>query len=83
MVIHAMWGRQRRGWAGVQVRSHVEKQIGLIARGEAEKDAVVRHTLAQFTSKFVFFVAKIARMDSLFDANFSTLSESGEVPSLI
>eukprot|EP00884_Botryococcus_braunii_P010708 jgi/Botrbrau1/19639/Bobra.0003s0009.1 len=61
-----------------QVRSHVEKQIGLIARGEAEKESVVRHTLAQFTSKFVFFVAKIGRMDALFDATFSTLAESGK-----
>jgi DNA topoisomerase IA len=34
-----------------QVRAHVEQQIGLIAEGKAQKDAVVRHTLEQFRQK--------------------------------
>ncbi len=47
-----------------QVRSHVEVQIGMIAKGQADKDAVVAHTLQQFRQKFLFFVAKVARMES-------------------
>ena len=61
-----------------QVRAHVEKQIGLIAEGKAEKEAVVLHTLDQFAQKFRYFVTKIARMDALFEASFSPLASSGE-----
>lgn len=61
-----------------QVRAHVEQQIGLIAEGKAQKDAVVRHTLEQFRQKFMFFVGYIARMDVLFEASFSPLSSSGK-----
>ena len=64
----------------VQVRAHVEKQIGLIAEGKAEKEAVVLHTLHQFAEKFRYFVTKIARMDALFEASFSPLASSGEAP---
>jgi hypothetical protein len=46
-----------------QVRAHVEQQIMLVAKGQADKGAVVAHTLEQFKAKFAFFVAKIARMD--------------------
>jgi hypothetical protein len=60
-----------------QVRAHVEAQIGLIADGKAQKEAVVAHTLEQFRAKFLFFVGHITRMDSLFEASFSPLSSSG------
>ena len=60
------------------MRSHVEVQIGMIAKGQADKDAVVAHTLQQFRQKFLFFVAKVARMDALFEASFSPLASSGE-----
>jgi len=56
----------------------VEVQIGMIAKGQADKDAVVAHTLQQFRQKFLFFVAKVARMDALFEASFSPLASSGE-----
>jgi DNA topoisomerase-3 len=56
----------------------VEQQIGLIADGKAQKDAVVAHTLEQFRAKFSFFVGHITRMDALFEASFSPLSSSGE-----
>ena len=55
----------------------MEDQIGLIAKGQADKDAVVAHTLQQFRQKFLFFVAKVARMDALFEASFSPLAASG------
>ncbi|GFR42563.1 hypothetical protein Agub_g3474, partial [Astrephomene gubernaculifera] len=61
-----------------QVRAHVEQQIDLIARGRAGQGAVVAHTLQQFRAKFLFFVAQIARMDSLFEASFSPLAASGK-----
>ncbi|KAG2490592.1 hypothetical protein HYH03_010985 [Edaphochlamys debaryana] len=61
-----------------QVRAHVEAQLDLIARGKADKEAVVAHTVEQFRAKFLFFVAKVARMDSLFEANFSPLASSGK-----
>lgn len=61
-----------------QVRSHVEVQIGMIAKGQADKDAVVVHALHQFRQKFLFFVAKVARMDALFEASFSPLASSGK-----
>ena len=62
-----------------QVRAHVERQIGLIAEGKAEKEAVVLHTLDQFAQKFRHFVTKIARMDALFEASFSPLASSGNL----
>ncbi|KAF6259333.1 DNA topoisomerase [Scenedesmus sp. NREL 46B-D3] len=59
------------------VRAHVEQQIGLIADGKAQKEAVVAHTLEQFRAKFMFFVGHITRMDALFEASFSPLASSG------
>ncbi len=50
----------------------------MIAKGQADKDAVVAHTLQQFRQKFLFFVAKVARMDALFEASFPPLASSGE-----
>jgi DNA topoisomerase-3 len=38
----------------------------------------VRAAIEQFRAKFLYFVGKIARMDSLFEASFSPLSASGE-----
>ncbi|GAB4821904.1 hypothetical protein N2152v2_008950 [Parachlorella kessleri] len=49
------------------------------SKGQADKDAVVQHCLAQFSRKFDFFVKWIARMDSLFEASFSPLASSGKV----
>ena len=60
-----------------QVRAHVETQINLIAKGQADKAAVVSWTLDAFRQKFLFFVTKVARMDALFEASFSPLSASG------
>ena len=58
----------------------MEVQIGMIAKGQADKDAVVAHALQQFRQKFLFFVAKVARMDALFEASFSPLASSGSRP---
>eukprot|EP00889_Picochlorum_renovo_P008523 jgi/Picre1/35553/NNA_003014.t1 len=61
------------------VRAYVEKQINLIAKGGAEKEAVVEHCLDQFRQKFLYFVDHITKMDSLFEASFSPLSSTGKV----
>lgn len=67
----------------VKVRAHVEKQIDLIAHGKADKDAVVAHTLHQFSQKFAFFMANISKMDQLFEASFTPLASSGELIALL
>lgn len=56
----------------------MEKQLDLVAKGSADKGAVVAHALAQFKAKFEFFVSKIGRMDALFEASFSSLADSGK-----
>ena len=55
----------------------MEQQIGLVAKGQADKDSVVVHALDQFRQKFLFFVTNIQRMDALFEASFSPLASSG------
>ena len=60
------------------VRGHVEKQLDLIARGDAAKEAVVEHIKHSFRSKFDFFVGHIGRMDALFENRFSPLASSGK-----
>ena len=62
-----------------QVRAYVENQIDLVAKGNADKQAVVDHCLLQFKQKFAFFVGHIERMDALFEASFSPLASSGKV----
>eukprot|EP00808_Paulinella_micropora_P011679 g81653.t1 len=54
-------------------RGTVEKQLSLIAKGQAEHQAVVRHTLQVFQAKFKYFVESITKMDELFSAHFSTV----------
>lgn len=49
------------------MRNHVERQIELVAKGEADYRAVVRHTLAELKKKFSFFTSNIHRMDELFE----------------
>uniref|UniRef100_A0A803LZK4 DNA topoisomerase n=1 Tax=Chenopodium quinoa TaxID=63459 RepID=A0A803LZK4_CHEQI len=59
------------------IRSFIEHQITLIAKGQADHSLVVKHVIEQFTQKFVYFVKQIEHMDALFEAQFSPLSESG------
>jgi DNA topoisomerase-3 len=54
----------------------VEKQLNLIARGEVEFQAVLAYVLDIFTKKFHYFVAKIEKMNALFEATFLSLEES-------
>lgn len=61
-----------------KVRANIEKQCTLVAQGEASKDDVLRHSLNILEQKFSYFVRKIDRMDSLFEASFSPLAATGK-----
>lgn len=41
------------------IRSFIEKQITLIAKGQAEYTRVVRHVLQEFAGKFAYFVGQV------------------------
>ena len=70
------------------VRGNIEKECTLIAQGKAELEDVVDHSLQVFKEKFVFFKEHIAvsdrvlrylqGMDTLFESEFSLLTESGK-----
>ncbi|CAL0328031.1 unnamed protein product [Lupinus luteus] len=61
------------------IRSFIEQQITLIAKGQVDHHCVVQHVIQQFMQKFSYFVKKIEDMDALFEAQFSTLTESGRI----
>lgn len=60
------------------VRATIEKQVNLIAIGKAKKEEVVSHSLAMFRAKFDYFVRNIERVDSLFEASFTSLAQTGK-----
>ncbi len=49
------------------VRANIEKQIALIARGEAAYAAVLAKAVEEFSAKFQFFVQNVSAMDELFE----------------
>lgn len=61
-----------------KVRSDIEGQCNKIARGDMEKDAVVRKAIELFEEKFAFFIKNIDRMDVLFGSSFSKLEDVGK-----
>lgn len=61
-----------------KIRSDIEGQCNLIAKGEAEKDQVVQKAIAMFEEKFAYFVQHIDRMDVLFSSSFSKLEDVGK-----
>jgi len=63
-----------------QLRSYIEKQVSLIAKGKATYEQVLNYALDVFRCKFVYFRGKIEKMDLLFSAHFSTVeSTSGRL----
>ncbi|XP_020409660.1 DNA topoisomerase 3-beta isoform X2 [Prunus persica] len=61
------------------IRSFIEQQITLVAKGQADHFRVVQHVLQQFRQKYSYFVKQIENMDALFEAQFSPLADSGRV----
>ncbi len=61
-----------------KVRSDIEGQCNRIAKGDAEKDEVVRKAIEIFEEKFGYFVKHIDRMDVLFSSSFSKLEDVGK-----
>jgi len=45
-------------------------------QGVAEYEHVIDHFIEVFARKFHYFVAKIGKMDALFEQHFSTLEET-------
>lgn len=60
------------------MRSDVEKALNLIAAGSADFNAVLKHAIEIFRMKFLFFVQNICVMDSLFEASFASIADSGK-----
>ena len=61
-----------------KVRSDIEGQCLLIAKGLAEKEVVLKRAIETFENKFAYFVANIGRMDVLFASSFSKLEDVGQ-----
>ncbi|KAG7995301.1 hypothetical protein I3843_01G102700 [Carya illinoinensis] len=59
------------------IRSFIEQQIALVAKGQMDHIHVVLHVLQQFKQKYTYFVKQIENMDALFEAQFSPLADSG------
>lgn len=53
------------------IRADIEKSVGLIAKGQARYEDVVRHAINMFKQKFIYFRDNIGAMDMLFEASFS------------
>uniref|UniRef100_UPI00358E7F4A DNA topoisomerase 3-beta-1 isoform X3 n=1 Tax=Myxine glutinosa TaxID=7769 RepID=UPI00358E7F4A len=60
------------------MRAEVERQLGLIALGQADFRSVLDHALDIFKRKFHYFVENIAGMDELMEVSFSPLAASGK-----
>lgn len=41
------------------IRSFIEHQIGLVAKGQADHSLVVQHVIEQFRRKFTYFVKQV------------------------
>jgi DNA topoisomerase-3 len=56
------------------IRSFIEQQITLIAKGQVDHHRVVQHVIEQFKQKFCYFVKKVGYL--LFSACFWSSSVS-------
>lgn len=58
------------------VRSNIERYIDTIAKGKLSFEQVVDFSLDAFHKKFVYFRENIGKMDDLFEASFTTVSQT-------
>lgn len=61
-----------------KVRSDIEFECNKIAKGLADRDVVVRKSIEMFSSKFLYFVENIHRMDVLFGSSFAQIKDVGK-----
>ncbi len=61
-----------------RVRADIESQCNKIAKGEADKDAVIKVAIEIFSNKFENFVKDINKMDILFSSSFAKLEDVGK-----
>jgi DNA topoisomerase-3 len=62
------------------VRSDIEKNVNLIAKGRADFHTVVNNAIALYKEKFRYFRDHILYMDKLFEAEFTLLVETAGKP---
>ena len=60
-----------------QVRADIEDQCNKIAKGLADKDAVLKKAIGIFADKFANFVENVSKMDVLFRCSFARLQDVG------
>jgi DNA topoisomerase-3 len=61
-----------------QVRADIEDQCNKIAKGLADKDAVLKKAIDIFAKKFANFVENVHKMDVLFGSSFARLQDVGQ-----
>uniref|UniRef100_A0A7I4Y7E0 DNA topoisomerase n=1 Tax=Haemonchus contortus TaxID=6289 RepID=A0A7I4Y7E0_HAECO len=76
-LVHGYW-RVDRELVLPTMRAEVETQLNLIAQGKADYHAVRDHALEMFLQKFIYYVKNIGQVDTLFEASFTSLSDSGK-----
>lgn len=60
------------------IRSDLEKELNLIAKGQVEYEFVYKKNIECFRKKFIYFTEHIDQMDGLFEKSFTSLVESGK-----
>ena len=61
-----------------QVRADIEKECDRIAKGLADKDAVLKKAIDIFATKFANFVENVSKMDVLFGSSFAKIQDVGQ-----
>jgi len=61
-----------------KIRSDIENECNLIAKGIATKEDVVKKAIELFSNKFKYFVENINKMDVLFGSSFAQLQDVGK-----
>lgn len=59
-------------------RAQIERELGLIAKGQAEYRDIVSNATRMFLQKYDYFVENLCKMDELFEVCFTALSDTGK-----